>query len=171
MASVNKTIRFTKEDFIGIKDIMSKDPKCDNPSKAMYYGFKDARENGFDIKRAANYKVKSDKEVEIEASEYIAAKSFSTEEEDWNYALDEYRTQLKVERVRISSLARLIISNYRMRLNNSEEISKPEIKVKTNTIDGVDLLQKVNNHAAELIKAGDVANVLAFIGEGEERKD
>ena len=94
-------------------------------------------------------------------------KSFSVEEEDWDYALDEYRTQLKVDRVRISSLARLIISNYRMRLNN-EGISEPEIKVKAKTIDGVDLLQRVNNRAAELIKAGDVATVLAFIGEEEE---
>lgn len=167
MASVNKTVRFTKEDYIGIKDIMAKDPKCDNPSKAMYYGFKDAKENGFNIKRAANYKVKSDKDVEIDPADYSSAKSFSAEEEDWDFALDEYRTQLKVERVRISSLARLIISNYRMRLNNGE-ISETEVIVKTKTIDGVDLLQKVNNRAAELIKAGDVATVLAFIGEGEE---
>ena len=167
MATVNKTIRFKKDDYVAIKDVMAKDPKCDTPSKAMYYGFKDARETGFSIKRAANFKVKSDKDVEVDPLEYSSAKSFSVESEDWNYAVDEYRKQLHVERVQICSLARLIISNYRMKLY-SEEILEPEIKVKAKSIDGVDLMQKAINRAAELIKAGDIATVLAFIGKGED---
>lgn len=162
MATVNKTVRFTREDAIAIKEIMKKDPKCDNPSKAMYFGFKDAHENGFNIKMAANYSVKSDRNVKISPSEYSSPKSFSVEEVDWDFVLKEYRTQLHVERVRITSMARIIIKNYRMRLNNEET---PEQEVKVKTIDGVELLQKVNNHAAELIKAGDIEKVLAFIGE------
>lgn len=163
---VNKTVRFTKQDYIGIADIMLMDPKCDTPSRTMYYAYKDARENGFDLKQAAKYNVKSDKDVEVDPAEYSSAKSFSVEEVDWNFALDACRRQLKVERVRISYLSRLVISNYRKRLHEENPESEPEVKVKAKTIDGVDLLQRVNNRAAELIKAGNVATVLAFIGEG-----
>lgn len=166
MATVNKTVRFSKEDLIGLKDIMARDPKCDNYSKAMYFGFKNAREKGFNIKIAANFIVKSDKDTEIDESEYASPKSFTAEEIDWDYALNEYRTQLNVERVHITSLARLIIKNYRMRLN--EETIKPEVKIKTKSIDGVELLQKVTNIAAELIKTGNVDRLISFIEEEEK---
>ncbi|MCR5337538.1 MAG: hypothetical protein K6E75_03175 [Lachnospiraceae bacterium] len=164
MASVNKSIQFTKNDWIGIKDIKSMNPLCENHSSVMNQGFHDARTNGIDFKEVTKYNFKSDSEIEVDPSEYASAKSFLVDEEDFTFVVEEFKRQLGVERVRISYLARLVIANYRMRLTK-ETGNEKTVKVKAKTLDGVDLLVKVTNRAAELIKAGDLQKVLEFIGE------
>lgn len=159
--TLNKTVRFTKEDALGIRDIMMKDPKAETASKALYYAFKDAHENGFFIKQAANYHVKSDKNEVIDEAEYASPRSFSVEQTDWEAALEAYRTQLGVERVRISSLARLVIRNYRRKLKGDPKPVKEEIK----NIDAIELLQKAFNHIIELAKAGEWRQLELIFGE------
>lgn len=154
------SIRFSREDGVLLRQVMLHDPKCENPSQVMYYSFRDARKNGFDIKRAAAYKIKKT-DIEIPAEEYTATRSFSVEEQDWDFAVETYREQLNVERVRISSLARLILKNRMLFL----EAENDEEEKKITNIDGVELLKRVNDYAAELIRAGEIATVMNFIKE------
>lgn len=166
MANENKSIQYTKEDWIAIKACERLNPVCENHSAVMFNGFRDARINGINFKDVAKYKFKNDDSIKVDPSDYASPKSFSVDKFDWDYVVDEFKKQLDVERVRISYLARLVIVNYRMRLSK-ETTPETEVKIQTKTIDGVVLLQRVNNHAAELIKAGEIATVLAFIGEKE----
>lgn len=163
MANVNKSIQFTREDWIGIKDIKTKNPLCENHSDVLYYGFHDAAQNGIDFKQVPKFRF-NDKDIDIDPGEYASAKSFSVEEDDWKSVVEEFKKQLAVEKVRISYLARLVISNYRMKLTKDTAPEK-EVKVKSKTLDGVVLLQKANNRAAELIRSGNIEEVVAFIGE------
>ncbi|MCR5339271.1 MAG: hypothetical protein K6E75_12025 [Lachnospiraceae bacterium] len=164
MASVNKSIQFTKNDWIGIQDIKNMNPLCENHSTVLNQGFRDARTNGIDFKAVKKFDFKSDAEIEVDPSEYAAAKSFTVEEEDFSFVVEEFKRQFDVDRVRISYLARLVIANYRMRLTKESGKDKT-VKVEAKTLDGVDLIVKVTNRAAELIKEGKLQKVLDFIGE------
>ncbi len=160
---INKSILFTEADWIGIKACKEMNPVCENHSDVLKFGFQDARENGIDFKKVPKYKFKN-VGIEADPSEYDTPKSFSVESEDWDYVLEKFKSQLNVEKVRISYLARLIIINYRMHLSKETNPEKEsQVKVKTKTIDGVELLQRVNNHAAELIKAGELDAIMTFI--------
>lgn len=164
MSKVNKSMQFTREDWINNLDIKSHNPLCENHSDALSEGFHDAHENGINFKAVAKHKFDNSRYDDVDPSEYSSKKSFLVESEDWDAVVDEFKKQLGVEKIRISYLARLVLSNYRMHLLK-EEKPEEEVSIKTNTVDGVELLQKVNNYAAELIRAGKIEKVLAFIEE------
>lgn len=164
MPLVNKTFRPTPEDIVLLKEIMSLDPRCENTSKVLYFAFLEAHSKGIVFKEAAKFKLKSNAPIEIDPSESSSARSFSVEEEDWEYVVNEFKTQLDLEKVRISYLARLLIAFYRMRLGELDS-PKKEIMVETESVNAVDLLLKVNQRAAELLKSNNVEKILEFLEE------
>ena len=162
---INNTFRPTKNDAIVMCCIKLLDARCENDASACRYAFSNAEEDeNFDFKKAASYKPRNINKIDADSVKYASSKSYSLKEDVWKGVLNKFKTQLGVDKVRISYLTRLVLNGYLMRLE-MDAVPEKEVKVKTETIDGVELLQKVNNRAAELIKAGEIDTVLAFIGE------
>ena len=160
---VNNTYRPDKEETIKLYYIGLLDPRVENDSMAIRYAFAYAAENGIDFAKAKAYRHKN--YVNYEPLEYGKAKSYCAVEDDFNNVVEKFKEKYKPEVVRISYLTRLVTSNYLMFLVTNKEPEEKTVKIKTKTIDGIDLLKKVNNRAAELIKAGELDAVLAFISE------
>lgn len=163
-------MQFTKEDWISIMDCKSYNPLCENHSDVLNTAFCDANKNGINFREVAKFKFDNGRYVDTDPSEYASKKSFLVDEDDWDAVISSFKDQLsdektRIQKVRISYLARLVLSNYRMRLINENTPKQDQVKIAEQTIDGVELLQKVNNYAAELIKAGKIEKVLAFMEE------
>lgn len=163
---INNTFRPAREDAFVLSCIRTLDPRCENDAAACRYAFANAlKDDNFDFEKAAKYKPRNISKIDIDDLEYGVSKSYSIEKTVWDGVVNKFRAKYDVTKVRISYLTRLVTKAYLMKLE-LEAVPSQEVKVKIKikTID-VELLQKVNNHAAELIKAGDLAPVLAFIGE------
>ena len=152
------TVRFTATDWSRIRRIMELDPKSENPSKAIYYAFQNAALNEIEFNQAAKYKSNTDN-IGYDPSEYSSAKSFTVDVQDWTTVVGKFKNSFNLEKVRISYLTRLVLASYLMKLNN-DTISE---KVKPTTIDALELLLKVNNKAAELIKTGQLNKIFEFL--------
>ncbi len=165
---VNKSILYSKEDSISIEDCIIHNALCMNHSDVMYYAFQLAAEdNGIDFKEVPKFKF-NNTNIQVDPEEYASTKSFSVEAEDWSTVVEKFKKQLNVEKVRISYLTRLVLSNYRMKLTKGTKEKKVTV-VQSRTIDGVELLRKVNDYAAAQILAGKIDRVLEFIGEADDR--
>jgi len=150
---LNKSIRLTKEDAIGLQVIISHDPRVEKgQSEALYYVFKDAAKNIPDWSVVAKTKFDNDSNVEIEP-DWVGTRTFYIEENDFNIVVESLKQQLYLTKVRISYMTRLCILAARMRFN-TEEISEmntntPLVKVEKVRVDGVALIRKL----AELLES------------------
>lgn len=160
---INKTVRFSEEDWARIKVILSMDPKCENHSQAIYYAYQYVNNNLDKINFIQSAKAKScTTMIEVSPSEYSAAKSFSVEEDVFENVLKEFKHQFQISKVRISFMTRIVLTAYELHLNNMS-VPEKRVKIDTTTLDALKLLQQANNKAAELIESGQISKVLAFI--------
>lgn len=165
----NKTYRPTREDAIGINELIEKDVRIEKgQSQALYYAFKDAHEDGLAGKlkweEIAKCRFGEDKEVDISEEEYSSARSFMVDEEDWDFVVQDFKTQLHIEKVRISYLTRLCIIAARMRLlDNSFE--EKTVKVKIKNLDAAELEFKVHEKVHNWIKNGKYEKVQKILEE------
>lgn len=156
---VCKSIRLTREDAIGIQKIIKEDIRVEKtPSEALFYAYKDAAETIPDWNRIK--KLRFDDEVEIDEQAYGGTISFSVDESDFEIVVASLKQQLNIEKVRISYMTRLCILAARTRLANLE---KKEQVVEVQNVDGVELLRRVNEKAAMLIKSGNVEKIMKFL--------
>lgn len=117
---LNKSIRLTKEDAIGLQVIISHDPRVEKgQSEALYYVFKDAARNIPDWSVVAKTKFNNDSNVNVEP-DFANIKTFYIEENDFNTVLESLKQQLHLTKVRISYMTRLCILAARMRFNTEE---------------------------------------------------
>ena len=156
---INKSIRPTKEDIIGIEEIIKNDMRVEkSPSEALYYAYKDAAEDIPDWNSIKNLRFNNDSEVNYQPSG--GTMSFTVDEKDFNIVVASLKQQLGIEKVRISYMTRLCILAARKRLVPAE---REEKVVKVQNIDGVELLRRVNETAASLIQSGNIEKIMEFL--------
>lgn len=152
---LNKSIRPTKADIIGIQKIIENDMRVEkSPSEALFYAYKDAAEDIPDWNTIKKLKFNDDSEVDDQSCG--GTMSFTVDEKDFNIVVESLKQQLGIEKVRISYMTRLCILAARKRLVPAE---REEKVVKVQNIDGVELLRRVNETAARLIQSGDTEKI------------
>ena len=158
---LNKSIRPTKEDVIGIQKIIEGDMRVEkSPSEALFYAYKDAAENIPDWNTIKKLRFNDDNEVDEQ--KYGGTMSFTVDENDFEIVVESLKQQLNIEKVRISYMTRLCILAARTRLVPAEKEAKV---VEVQNIDGVELLRKVNEKAAKLIQSGNTEKIMRFLEE------
>lgn len=158
---INKSYRPTREDAVGVQKLIEKDPRIEKgQSEALYYAFKDAAEDIPDWAEIAKVKFEEDTDVEIEP-DYSNTRTFMVDENDFEVVVDSFKSQLNIQKVRISYMTRLCILAARVRMG--KEIAEEKKAVSVENVDGVELLRKVNDKAAELIKKGDLSKIYEFL--------
>ena len=149
---LSKSIRLTREDVIGLNEIINNDPRIEKgQSEALYYIFKDAAANIPNWSEVAKTKFKEDKDIEISPDDYSIIRTFSIEEEDFYKVRNSINEQLNLSRPRISYMTRLCIIAARRKLKN-KSISKDKsthLEIEKINVDGVSLIRKV----AELLES------------------
>ena len=156
---LNKSIRPTKEDIIGIEEIIKNDMRVEkSPSEALFYAYKDAAEDIPDWNSIKNLRFNNDSEVDDQSCG--GTMSFTVDEKDFNIVVESLKKQLGIEKVRISYMTRLCILAARKRLVPAE---REEKVVKVQNIDGVELLRRVNETAARLIQSGNIEKIVEFL--------
>lgn len=156
---LNKSIRPTKADIIGIQKIIENDMRVEkSPSEALFYAYKDAAENIPDWNTIKKLKFNDDSEVDDQSCG--GTMSFTVDEKDFNIVVESLKQQLGIEKVRISYMTRLCILAARKRLVPAE---REEKVVKVQNIDGVELLRRVNETAASLIQSGNIEKIVEFL--------
>jgi hypothetical protein len=143
---LNKSIRLTKEDVIGLNEIINHDPRIEKgQSEALYYSFKDAAASLPEWSVIAKAKFESDKDINISPDEYSNIRTFNIEQEDFDKVRDSINDQLNMSRPRISYMTRLCILAARMRIRNMGTFEdKPiHIEVEKVKVDGVSLIKKI----------------------------
>ena len=156
---LNKSIRPTKEDIIGIEEIIKNDMRVEkSPSEALFYAYKDAAEDIPDWNSIKNLRFNNDSEVDDQSCG--GTMSFTVDEKDFNIVVESLKQQLGIEKVRISYMTRLCIPAARKRLVPAE---REEKVVKVQNIDGVELLRRVNETAARLIQSGNIEKIVEFL--------
>ncbi len=171
---LNNTFRPTKEDSVILQKIHFLEPKTAESSGAAYrYAFNNACNKNFSFREAAQYRPRNMGSIDVNPVEYGSSTSYSIKESVWKEVVEKCKSQLNLEKVRISYLTRLVLKGYLMELEREHTSNEPEQRVKVNTksIDGVNLLQKVLNHTAELIKSGDIETILKFLKLEENEYD
>jgi len=149
---LSKSIRLTKEDVIGLNEIIKNDPRIEKGhSEALYYAFKDAAANIPNWTEVSQAKFEGDKDVEISPDDFSIVKTFSIEQDDFYKVLESINKQLGTSRPRFSFITRLCILAARMRLRNKKTIgekasNKEIVKIK---VDCVSLIKKL----AELLES------------------
>lgn len=156
---LNKSIRPTKEDAIGIQRIIEGDMRVEkSPSEALFYAYKDAAENIPDWNAIKKLKFEDDGDIDEQA--YGGTMSFTVDEKDFEVVVESLKSQLNIEKVRISYMTRLCILAARSRLT---EVAEKESVVEVKNVDGVELLRRVNEKAATLIKNGNTEKIMKFL--------
>lgn len=156
---LNKSIRPTKADIIGIQKIIENDMRVEkSPSEALFYAYKDAAEDIPDWNTIKKLKFSDDSEVDDQSCG--GTMSFTVDEKDFNIVVESLKQQLGIEKVRISYMTRLCILAARKRLVPAE---REEKVVKVQNIDGVELLRRVNETAARLIQSGNIEKIVEFL--------
>ena len=158
---LNKSIRPTKADIIGIQKIIENDMRVEkSPSEALFYAYKDAAEDIPDWNTIKKLKFKDDDDSEVDDQSCGGTMSFTVDEKDFNIVVESLKQQLGIEKVRISYMTRLCILAARKRLVPAE---REEKVVKVQNIDGVELLRRVNETAASLIQSGNIEKIVEFL--------
>ena len=156
---LNKSIRPTKADIIGIQKIIENDMRVEkSPSEALFFAYKDAAEDIPDWNTIKKLKFNDDSEVDDQSCG--GTMSFTVDEKDFNIVVESLKQQLGIEKVRISYMTRLCILAARKRLVPAE---REEKVVKVQNIDGVELLRRVNETAASLIQSGNIEKIMEFL--------
>lgn len=156
---LNKSIRPTKADIIGIQKIIENDMRVEkSPSEALFYAYKDAAEDIPNWNTIKKLKFSDDSEVDDQSCG--GTMSFTVDEKDFNIVVESLKQQLGIEKVRISYMTRLCILAARKRLVPAE---REEKVVKVQNIDGVELLRRVNETAARLIQSGNIEKIVEFL--------
>lgn len=157
---LNKSIRTTREDVIGLQKIIENDVRIEkSQSEALFYAYKDAAKNIPDWNTIKRLKF-DDSDIDIAEQAYGGTMSFIVDEKDFEVVVESLKKQLGIEKVRISYMTRLCILAARSRLTTG---AKKESVVEIMELDGVELLRKVNEKAAILIKAGDTEKIMNFL--------
>ncbi len=157
---LNKSIRPTKTDIIGIQKIIENDMRVEkSPSEALFYAYKDAAEDIPDWNTIKKLKFNDD-DSEVDDQSCGGTMSFTVDEKDFNIVVESLKQQLGIEKVRISYMTRLCILAARKRLVPAE---REEKVVKVQNIDGVELLRRVNETAASLIQSGNIEKIMEFL--------
>lgn len=158
---LNKSIRPTKTDIIGIQKIIENDMRIEkSPSEALFYAYKDAAEDIPDWNTIKKLKFNDDDDSEVDDQSCGGTMSFTVDEKDFNIVVESLKQQLGIEKVRISYMTRLCILAARKRLVPAE---REEKVVKVQNIDGVELLRRVNETAASLIQSGNIEKIMEFL--------
>lgn len=159
---LNKSIRPTKADIIGIQKIIENDMRVEkSPSEALFYAYKDAAEDIPDWNTIKKLKFNDDDDdSEVDDQSCGGTMSFTVDEKDFNIVVESLKQQLGIEKVRISYMTRLCILAARKRLVPAE---REEKVVKVQNIDGVELLRRVNETAASLIQSGNIEKIVEFL--------
>lgn len=158
---LNKSIRPTKTDIIGIQKIIENDMRVEkSPSEALFYAYKDAAEDIPDWNTIKKLKFNDDDDSEVDDQSCGGTMSFTVDEKDFNIVVESLKQQLGIEKVRISYMTRLCILAARKRLVPAE---REEKVVKVQNIDGVELLRRVNETAARLIQSGNIEKIMEFL--------
>lgn len=158
---LNKSIRPTKADIIGIQKIIENDMRVEkSPSEALFYAYKDAAEDIPDWNTIKKLKFNDDDDSEVDDQSCGGTMSFTVDEKDFNIVVESLKQQLGIEKVRISYMTRLCILAARKRLVPAE---REEKVVKVQNIDGVELLRRVNETAASLIQSGNIEKIMEFL--------
>lgn len=158
---LNKSIRPTKTDIIGIQKIIENDMRVEkSPSEALFYAYKDAAEDIPDWNTIKKLKFNDDDDSEVDDQSCGGTMSFTVDENDFNIVVESLKQQLGIEKVRISYMTRLCILAARKRLVPAE---REEKVVKVQNIDGVELLRRVNETAASLIQSGNIEKIMEFL--------
>lgn len=150
---LNKSIRLTREDAIGLQEIINQDPRVEKgQSEALYYVFKDAANNIPVWSDVAKIKFNNDIDVEID-SDYSNIRTFYIDENDFDTVVNSFYDQLNLKKVRISYMTRLCIAAARIKLKsqNSPEMgfSIPFVESERVRVDGIALIRKL----AELLES------------------
>ncbi|MZK37841.1 hypothetical protein GT568_03095 [Coprococcus sp. BIOML-A1] len=157
---LNKSIRPTKADIIGIQKIIENDMRVEkSPSEALFFAYKDAAEDIPDWNTIKKLKFNDD-DSEVDDQSCGGTMSFTVDEKDFNIVVESLKQQLGIEKVRISYMTRLCILAARKRLVPAE---REEKVVKVQNIDGVELLRRVNETAARLIQSGNIEKIVEFL--------
>lgn len=157
---LNKSIRPTKADIIGIQKIIENDMRVEkSPSEALFFAYKDAAEDIPDWNTIKKLKFNDD-DSEVDDQSCGGTMSFTVDERDFNIVVESLKQQLGIEKVRISYMTRLCILAARKRLVPAE---REEKVVKVQNIDGVELLRRVNETAARLIQSGNIEKIVEFL--------
>ena len=158
---LNKSIRPTKTDIIGIQKIIENDMRVEkSPSEALFYAYKDAAEDIPDWNTIKKLKFNDDDDSEVDDQSCGGTMSFTVDEKDFNIVVESLKQQLGIEKVRISYMTRLCILAARKRLVPAE---REEKVVKVQNIDGVELLRRVNETAASLIQSGNIEKIMELL--------
>lgn len=158
---LNKSIRPTKADIIGIQKIIENDMRVEkSPSEALFYAYKDAAEDIPDWNTIKKLKFNDDDDSQVDDQSCGGTMSFTVDEKDFNIVVESLKKQLGIEKVRISYMTRLCILAARKRLVPAE---REEKVVKVQNIDGVELLRRVNETAASLIQSGNIEKIFDFL--------
>lgn len=151
---LNKSIRLTKEDVIGLNEIITQDPRIEKgQSEALYYSFKDAATNIPNWLEVAKAKFEGDNDIVVNPEDISIIRTFNIEREDFDIVRNSINEQLKMSRPRISYMTRLCILAARVRLKNKngiDQLHKTVTDVKVTEINGVSLIRKIT----ELLEEG-----------------
>ena len=122
---LNKSIRPTKTDIIGIQKIIENDMRVEkSPSEALFYAYKDAAEDIPDWNTIKKLKFNDDDDSEVDDQSCGGTMSFTVDEKDFNIVVESLKQQLGIEKVRISYMTRLCILAARKRLVPAEREEK-----------------------------------------------
>lgn len=169
---INKTVRQNAEIAISISEIKSKNPALARESAVSSYAY---HQMAADIEQDPNlvdwYEIVNLDFKDSDNIEFAPTRAVSFEQKDFETVLEHFRNSLGLKektRVRFSYLTRLVLRYTRNKMSNTRKDSidvEEFAQVETTTLDGVDLLRRVNNMAAKLIMAGDTGKILKFLEE------
>jgi hypothetical protein len=150
---LNKSIRLTKDDAVGLQEIINHDPRVEKgQSEALYYVFKDAADNIPVWSEVAKVKFSNNSDVEID-QDYSSIRTFYIDENDFDTVVNSFYDQLNLKKVRISYMTRLCIAAARMKLKSEQTpemcINIPFVEADRVRVDGIALIRKL----AELLES------------------
>lgn len=164
---LNKTMRQNIEVAVGAAEILELNPRLSKESEVFNYAYHQAasdireRNNSVDWDEIAMLDFK-DRKVNMEFPE---TRTISIEESDFRTVCEHFQKQSGVSRVQFAYLTRLVLLYTRKKLRDIKGVTEIEgtKQIEVENIDGVELLKRVNDKAAALIKAGEAKKLLDFL--------
>ena len=120
----NKSYRANRNDAIGLTELVLTDPRSERKQIiALKYAFADAYEQAKKnpdghLDWDSISKLTFENKIEIDKNVYATPNAFTVDEEAWDYLVEDIKSVLGIQKVRISFLVRLIILFERKKLRD-----------------------------------------------------
>lgn len=165
--SISKTMRQNIEVAVGTSEIMELNPRLGKDSDVFPYAYHEVASDIVKDPELVNW----DEVVLLDFKDRDAEMTFpetrtvTADENDYKIVLEHFSKRPNVHRVQFAYLTRLVLLYTRKKLRDSKGIIEIQNTSEEgiDNIDGVELLRRINDKAAELIKKGELSKIYEFL--------